>query len=285
MNVFKKSDLHSHMPFLFEDKLLFCTAQLQDRIYQMEGVGRDARAPKIKTPYQAYRLAWMKFKGKDKTIHDLASDMGLSNVACNPSAWRDDKGLIHVTFTSALTSHRADLIYRLWEKVGKDFSSLGDRKMLPLVFGLKPYSAFENSEFRAVANSRIGNAFFIYASKNDRIQIRVQLPNIKWLRRISYMSEDHSKFLLTYPYGPVVNKSYNQYKTVIYDTQLNFCREIKIDGEIIYKSTIIGEIGVYSKNNSTPDKYYMNLVKGRVTYHKSNVICRPKIIKQLTHWD
>ena len=285
MKVFRSRKFHSHMPFLFEDKLLFCTAHLQDRFFQTEGVGRDAQAPKIKTPYQAYRLAWMKFKGKDKTVHDLAHDIGLSNVACNPSVWRDQESKLHVTFTSALTSHRADLIYRLWEKVGNDFDSLGDRKMLPLVFGLKPYSAFENSEFRAVANSRVGNAFFIYASKKDHTPIKVELPNIKWLRRISYMSEDHSKFLLTYPYGPVIDKSYNRYKTVIYDTQRNVCREIKIDDEMVYKSTIMGEIGIYSKNNSTPDKYAMDLVKGRITYHKSNVICRPSIMKKLTHWE
>lgn len=249
--IFADADFHSHMPFIFEgSKLLHCRATYQDRVLELEGLGKADHTIDRRTRYQAWRIYVSDLDGKN--LIELEPDLAEASISCSPFAWRDEEGLIHLNYVSCLTLCRNMITHRMWERVGPSFSELGPRKMIRDSFGLRVYSGFDSMNYRAFAQHKTRHSFLIYLDKNTGITRKITFSHMKFIKRIAFCGDLDSNWLITFPSRQHESGMYPIYKTVFYDVNENIIKEIKTEDDSVYKSSIFDGIIVYAKENSKP---------------------------------
>ena len=242
MKIFENKEFHSHMPFIFEGKyLLFCKADLQDRILEGDGSSQLRAELPRQTPYQAYRPVYCEIDietGETGKIKEIDITIPNRQITCNIHAYRDESGFVHVLYVQTMTGHGGKLTYRLFEKIGKSLSDLSPAKIVNDTFLLRPYTGFENSKYRVIGNQRIGRPFFILGNKKTRKVHQYDLIGIDWLRRIVPDSQNPDEFIITYPFGRVDKGNYNKNKTIAYNYVKNEFREIQRSKESTFTNQV-----------------------------------------------
>lgn len=263
------------MPFIFESKyLLFCKAELKDRILEAEGQSPLRAELTKKTPYQAYRPVYCEINmqtGETGKIKELEIDLPLASITCNVHAYRDSDDLVHVLYVKTCSGHGGKLTYRLYEKVGTAINKLGPSKIVEDTFTLRPYTGFENEKYRLIGNQRIGKPFFMIGNKLTRTVQKYDIIGIDWLRRIIPDPNDPDQFIITYPFGRVDKGNYNKNKTIVYNYRKNEFREVLVSGFDVYKSCIDNNLIIHAVQTTTDEKYCMDLHLDSFNFGISNV--------------
>lgn len=276
MKIFKNKEFHSHMPFIFEGEyLLFCKADLKDRILEADGSSPLKAVLPRKTPYQAYRPVYCEFDpitGETGKIKEIEIKTPLRSITCNLHAYRDKSDIVHVLYVQTVTSHGGKLTYRLYEKIGKSLSTLGESRLINDTFMLRPYTGFENSKYRVIANQRIGRPFIILGNKENRKVYKYDFHGFDWLRRIIPHPQDVDQFIITYPFGRVDKGNYNKNKTILYNYVKNEFKEIIVDGIDVYKSCVCGNLVIHAVQTTTEENgYCMDLHLDSYRLKSSNI--------------
>lgn len=282
MNIFNDPSIVTHMPFIFEgEKVLFCSAPSEDHYLEQEGV-RALKNEPLTTMYQPYQVWIGDYDPELDVILNpvpIGKDGPDGDQYCSPHAWRDDQGLIHLTYIKMLVGGMGKLKYGLYERIGEDFDSLGGFKRITDTLGLFPYCGFENEKYRAVANTVLTNTFFNVYDKAAGEEVRIKVGGTSIIRRISFLSEDPDEFLITYPTGSIQEGGYYHFKTIQYNIISGEAQEVLCDAGAMYKCSVWGDKAILADNTRTVDQYDMQLKFGSIIY--KNAAVHPQIVSRL----
>jgi len=236
----------THMPFIFEGKkLLYCQVD-NDRDIMSEGVGRRSEnLPIVK--YQNWRIMCCDYPSFQNGF-ELEPTMQVNSISCNPMAYRDIEGQIHLTYVSTTTHHNVRPVHRLWEKTGEEMESLGVRKMVENTLRLRPYSGFINENYKVIANMTAGHPFLIYEDYEQERIFKVKFSHMDHLKRICFVSDSPDLVILTYA-KKINDNGVIYYGSTLWDIITNKFWEIIINDISLYKCTFFNEKIIYTWEN------------------------------------
>ena len=234
------------MPFIFEGKkLLFCQVD-EDRDIMSEGVGRrEENKPIVK--YQNWRIMCCDYPSFQNGF-ELEPNIQVNSINCNPMAYRDSEGIVHLTYISTTTHHNVRPVHRMWEKSGGSIETLGEREMVEDTLKLKAYSSFVNESYKMVANMKAGHPFLIYEDYEKEKIFKVKFSHMNHLKRICFVSGNPDLVILTYA-KKINDNGVIYYASTLWDIVTNKFWEIIINEISLYKCTFLDKKIIYTWEN------------------------------------
>ncbi len=234
MQIFKE-DFNSHMPFVFEDKILHC------RSYGDRFLEPDSFIPHDRqTPYQNYNIWLSDIDGKNsfKVDHML----GECTIACTPTAWRDDKQVV-LNFVACYITGGIFRYYK-YQRRGKDLYSLGKSDRIGSRKGIPIYCESEDEYTELSVYASMNNSYLLEYNKFSKKTEKFDFSCVKYLKRAVHT--DMGYILLTY-------ETYeNEIKSSIFSPRNKNIMDIKVDGKDIYKSHFHSDRIIHSVRSSGP---------------------------------
>lgn len=259
-------DYNYHQPFIFYDwdktYLIYTRCErYPHKIYVETG-----SVSKREFEYNDYEIFYCEIDLlTGKTGEEKRINTGFNHtIHCSPYAYLDYEGNIRMTFIIGNILPKGKIVYKLWKMFGKTLDQMYSPTLDNDTFGLKPWTGFENNEYKLIANTYMENSFIIFQNKFFQKKYKVAFKNIPYIRRVGYSTIGEHDILITCPTrDPKFAKGYNLYGTYLYNLDSKYCSEMLVDGKPLYKSTIHGKYVVYSKYTGTKDNYKMELHLGK----------------------
>lgn len=259
-NLFNDHDYNRHMPFAFEDKLLFCQSICEDDFLEDQGV-RQFRTESTKTRYRAYRVCVGDLDVENNSVSN-AYEIDCchhKNIYCSPSAYRDENGKINLIYVKENVMNGGRHFCRAYRRVGDDFKNLSEPKHIKEIMGVRNYCYAENNNYRAVASSWLNRVYIMLHDKKLNQTSKIALGHCSFLRRISII-DGTNNMLVTYPQsGKDAHNSSSLHLTEMIDLDSLEVSKIHTEDKCIYKSTIKGNKIIYSHKDTGQDNYCMDL--------------------------
>lgn len=225
---------NTHMPYIDGDnRLYFCRASLEERELQKDidiHYGGDSI-----TKYKNYDIYSSTLDGDD--ITPILGGLGEKSISCTPTVCGDT--LYYVAANTSL-----NVKYKYYCKIRTD-GVWGPRQIAPNPVGVRNlYCASDNPLYHFICYPRTGDARIFIYNKQSYMTSTLYIPNITTLIRAVPIANDNNKIIITYDKeGTYCSSLINLYNKSI--------QRIKVQGQNVYKCSILGSTIVYSVKNET----------------------------------
>jgi len=243
---------HTHMPFVFENSLLYCRAAERPVAPGMAH-GPDA-------VYRPYDIYCSDLDGKNSFY--IGAGLGEHVIACSPNAYRDLEGRIVLNYV-AVEMFAGDLGYQHYRRQGLNLRDLAERERVPGLYGTAVNCQAENRLFAYFVLRWTDRSYLVQHCKTTRKRRKWTLENTGMLER-AVCVDDHSVILTHRGLSA-------EPKSLLLDTKDHELRAIKVNGRDVYKCHLSnGEL--YYAVRSTGPGYHMALHRDAYALEASNVL-------------
>lgn len=245
-------EFYTHMPFVFEDKLIHCKAK--DRF-----IGLDKGTSGTSSKYQAYDIYASDLDGSNSFY--IGANFDEKVIACSPNAFRNNQGEVVLNYVACDMSS-GSMRYYHYQRKGESLQSLGAHKRIIEPNGIPQHCQTENSRFSYTVYQSLDNSYLMQYDKLYNTSRKIMFKNMSILKR-AVVFEEHS-VILTYTNKQSVTKS------ALFRTNDNYVKDIKVNGNDIYKSHLHNGIAYYSVR-SVGDTYGMAIYSDEYTLVASDL--------------
>lgn len=233
--VFPNNEFYSHMPFAFDFNgarhLVFTRSELQD---------------KHPFPHRVWKITYYNMTTGYMQFLDLP-DSDEYDIECNPALWYDyDNQDWHGSYSFAKMSVGKGIRYQLLHTHGKDLlAPLAN----PIVqeFRNKPvFNGFVNSKYKAYTDGRDEEGAYVYVSDHKHLRRWILRCDFHLVLRVNHIFDDPDRFLIT---GRMQFQNQpNNERTMVWNHATQSLEgELLVEGEPVYKSTIVGDSVIFAK--------------------------------------
>ena len=279
-----------HMPSLFEGKMLYCKAPLQDQYFETHG-GWALSETEKRTAYRPYQI-WV--CDLDEINEDTENHKRLDivdyegDVFCSPHAYRRPDGNIEMTYIriSALGKSQTKPTNNMYKVVlNNDFEPISNPQRVVDCLVQDCYCGVENSRFRATASPIISKPLIYIYDKYKGLQYKLNVGMVSMINRISTVYDQDYKLIFTVPTNKVTENRavYEHYQ---YDLETFKIEKIVLNNRNPYKMSL-NRYGlmVFSEDYSTENEYKMRIGMGYPRFEQTTIQCRiTNEIKRCYQW-
>lgn len=247
---------HTHMPYIFEDKLYHCRASLVDRILELDA--HSTPRPGFSTPYRAYDIYRSDLDGSN--IEKIGGGFGEKSINCSPTAFREN-GILKVNYVSTPTSYLSTLIYRQYQKSFVN-GAWTMKKFVPNPFGFRVYCNTEDERRQYFCYAAYRDSHLFIIDKTYKVKTNIWFKSGVGILRRAIPAGD--KVLITYS-----TWDDTEINTSLIDLNNMTSKKVKVNGSHIYKCTMHEDYVIHAVKN--PGAYNMQLHKGYFTLSTDNI--------------
>lgn len=246
-------EFYTHMPFVFEGKLLHCKGK--DRYVTTDKRANDSEA---KPRYQAYDLYVSDLDGSNSFF--IGSDLGDKMIACSPNAFRDNGEIVLNYVCCDMLS--GSMKYFHYQRRGATLQTLGGYKRIFEPLGIPQHCQSENARYSYTVFQSLNNSYLMQYDKRYGGWEKLTFKNLGLLKRAVVFEE--SSVILTYANSAGVVKS------AVFDTETKFLKDIKVNGQDIYKCHLYDNKAYFSIR-AEGNEYGMAIHKDNYTLEASDL--------------
>jgi len=268
-----------HMPSLFEGKMLYCKAPLQDRYFETQG-GWALTETEKRTAYRPYQI-WVcdiDEINEDTENHKQLNLVDYSgDVFCSPHAYRRPDGNIELTYIKiSVLGQRATKPMNFMYKVvlNNEYEPISKPQRVVDTLVQDCYCGVENARFRATASPIIAKPMIYIYDKYRGVQYKLSVGMVAMISRLSTVYDQDYKLIFTVPTNKTTD-GLSVYEHYLYDLETFNLEKVVLGGRNPYKMSLERYgLMVFSEDYSTESEYKMRIGMGYPRFEKTSIKCR-----------